>query len=54
MSLTVSVMYLFLPADGVVAMTTTFQGQGLAVTSGTLGWEGVGNKICTFSPHWIT
>lgn len=29
-SLTVSFMYLFLPADGVVAMTTTFQGQGLA------------------------
>lgn len=54
MSLTVSFMYLFLPADGVVAMATTFQGQGLAVTSGTLGREGVGNKICTVSPCWIT
>lgn len=30
MSLTVSIYVFILPADGVVAMTTTFQGQGLA------------------------
>lgn len=31
----------FLPADGVVTMTTTFLGQGLAGTPGTQGREAV-------------
>lgn len=45
---------LILPADGLVAMTTAFQGQGQAGYPWDSGQGGVGFKIRTFSPGWIT